>query len=106
MLAEWPPRLAALHLFQPYEDPADAFLAPSYRQARKHMIDFVESLYYLPLSLGKTASQLLHMVDSVESLYCLPLSLGKTASQVLGLVGISYPGGRRWIGTKGKKGQK
>lgn len=67
--------LVAPHLFQLYESPADPFVALSYRQVRKHTIVLVESLCYLPLPLAETASQ------------------------VLGLVGISYPGGRRWIET-------
>jgi len=39
------------------------------------------------------------MIDFVDSLYYLPLPLAETVSQALGLVGISYPGGRRWVGT-------
>ena len=45
------------------------------------------------------------MMDGVESLYYLPLPLAKATSHGLGLVGISYPGGRRWIGSTYKGGR-
>lgn len=73
--------MAESHLFQSYEFHGEPFLALSYRQAWKHMIELVESLYQLPLPLAKTACQ------------------------ALGLVGISYPGGRRWVGATCKRGE-